>query len=111
MARQCRRLLPKHWQGLENDEKTICNFGHNVLQKIGFKRGVFHIEGREQHTDRSLHLIEVNPRAPGGSLWRSALLRSGYDLEMIDAAIQLGMNVPHPIYASNAGVLQDWGGP
>jgi ATP-grasp domain len=112
---------PNGWFGLENCEESICKFGRAVLDAIGFSHGVFHIEGRERHVDAKLCLIEVNPRAPGGSLWKSALLRTGYDLELVDAMIQLGRSVPkpealtrkhvlhYPFYANNPGVLTDWG--
>lgn len=114
--------LPDGWCGLKNGEETICKFGRAVLDAIGFSQGVFHIEGRERYLDARLSLIEINPRAPGGSLWKSALLRTGYDLELVDAIIQLGKplplpNVPtrkhvlhYPFYATNTGVLSDWGG-
>jgi hypothetical protein len=113
--------LPKGWAGLCASEKEIEVFAHQVLAAIGFSRGVFHIEGREQRSDRSLKLIEVNPRAPGGSLWKSALLRLGEDLETVDARIQLGVPVGtaksqtynhvlhYPFYADKPGILQDWG--
>ena len=65
--------LPVGWCGLNNTETEICAFGQRVLDAIGFYRGVFHIEGRELRGSKELRLIEVNPRAPGGSLWRSAL--------------------------------------
>jgi hypothetical protein len=92
-----------------------------VLDAIGFTHGAFHIEGRERASDGQLYLVEINPRAPGGSLWRSALARTGDDLELVDAAIQLGLEVPPPIearmpyvlhypfYASTPGKLTDWG--
>jgi hypothetical protein len=66
-------------------------------------------------------VIEINPRAPGGSLWRSALLRTGYDLELIDVALQLGKAPPppsgdtsryvlhYPFYAERIGTLTSWG--
>jgi hypothetical protein len=113
--------LPTGWRGLEASEEKICEFGHAILDAIGFSRGVFHIEARERYGDGKLCLIEVNPRAPGGSLWKSAMLRTGYDLELVDAAIQLGQQVPpretpvyrnvmhYPFYAANAGILSGWG--
>jgi hypothetical protein len=116
----CARI-PKEWCGLETPEEKILEFGREVLSGLGFSQGVFHIEARERHSDHKLVLIEVNPRAPGGSLWKSALLRTGYDLELIDVAIQLGKPIPGPIalkhknvlhypfYATNPGVLIDWG--
>lgn len=88
------RQLPDGWAGLCASEKEIGVFARQVLGAIGFSRGVFHIEGREQRSDQSLKLIEVNPRAPGGSLWKSALLRLGEDLETVDASIQLGLPIP-----------------
>ena len=109
------------YQGLKNVEGSIIDFGRKVLCAIGFTEGVFHIEGRERQTDAKLCLIEVNSRAPGGSLWKSTLLRSGYDLELVDAAIQLRKPVPsqaaprakyvlhYPFYAQNKGFLRDWG--
>jgi hypothetical protein len=109
------------WCGLQNDEATICDFAREILTEIGYKRGVFHIEGRERHDDARLSVIEINPRAPGGSLWRSAFFRTGYDLELVDAAIQLEKSVPfptrilgryvfhYPFYASEPGELVDWG--
>jgi hypothetical protein len=101
MALRCRLLskptnCPRGWLVLKNDEDAICRFGRRVLDAIGFTKGVFHIEGREQHTDGSLRLIEVNSRAPGGSLWKLALLRTGYDLELVDAMIQLDIDIPSP---------------
>lgn len=113
--------LPSGWAGLRASEKDIKMFARDVLAAIGFSLGVFHIEGREQRSDGSLKLIEVNPRAPGGSLWRSALMRLGEDLETVDATIQLGRPVPkpnspmydyalhYPFYADKSGVLEDWG--
>jgi hypothetical protein len=109
------------YQGLRNGEAEITAFGRKVLHAINFTRGVFHIEGREQRGEANLHVIEVNPRAPGGSLWKSALIRTGYDLELVDAAIQLGKPVipradrrakyvlHYPFYAREAGILSDWG--
>jgi hypothetical protein len=113
--------LPEGWSSLCAAERDIRKFAREVLAAIGFSRGVFHIEGREQHSDHALKLIEVNPRAPGGALWRSALLRLGQDLETVDARIQLGKPVPkarpptykyvlhYPFYADKSGVLKDWG--
>ncbi len=113
--------LPNGWFGLKNSEESICMFGRAVLNAIGFSQGVFHIEARERHVDAGLSLIEVNPRAPGGSLWKSALFRTGYDLELVDAMIQLEKPLPlpnapthkhvlhYPFYAANPGVLSDWG--
>ena len=109
------------WNGLENDEESICAFGRIVLDAIGLSSGVFHIEGREDPTTGKLTLVEVNPRAPGGSLWKSAYLRTGFDLELVDAALQLGLVIPaadeprsnhvvhYPYYAPHRGVLVDWG--
>lgn len=109
------------WSRLNCDEEVICRFGRTVLDAIGFSRGVYHIEGREQHPEGRLSLIKVNPRAPGGSLWKTALLRTGYDLELVDATIQLGETVSppgtptgecvlhYPFYAANSGILSDWG--
>jgi hypothetical protein len=65
-------------------------------------------------------LIEVNPRAPGGALWKSVFMRSGYDLEMVDAMLQLDLVIPspdqdtrrhvlhYPFYAVLPGVLRSW---
>ncbi len=113
--------LPPRWQALRNGEAAIRDFGRRVLGQLGFTEGVFHIEGRERSTDGRLFLVEVNPRAPGGSLWRSAERRTGLDLETVDAAIQLGLAIPppdgpiaayalhYPFYARRPGVLKDWG--
>lgn len=113
--------LPTKWSGLSNSEEAIWAFGRDVLDAIGFSHGVFHIEGRERFSDRKLVVIEVNPRAPGGSLWKSALIRSGYDLELVDILLQLGekptrtspptpgYTLHYPFYAGNPGVLVDWG--
>lgn len=109
------------WLELKNSEETICNFGRSVLDAVGFCRGVFHMEGIERHSDRKLFPIEINPRAPGGSLWKSAFKRFGYDLELVDVLIQLGRPIPsvdswtpkyvlhYPYYASTSGILCDWG--
>ncbi len=111
----------KGWSGLKNSEESICNFGRAVLDAMGFSEGVFHIEGRERQSDARLFLIEVNPRAPGGSLWKSARLRTGDDLEVDDLMVQLGKPVPppntpthryvlhYPFYAANPGILSHWG--
>jgi hypothetical protein len=113
-------VLPSKWSPLKHSEEEICAFGRSVLSAIGFARGVFHIEARER-PDGRLFLIEINPRAPGGSLWRSAFLRSGYDLEIADAQLQLGQSVPlptthlckhvlhYPFYAATPGRLESWG--
>jgi ATP-grasp domain len=113
--------LPDGWLRLNTPEEKIFEFGHRALRAIGFSEGVFHIEARERQADNTLVLIEVNPRAPGGALWRSAFLRTGYDLELVNIAIQLGMSVPesiverrknvlhYPFYAASPGVLTDWG--
>jgi biotin carboxylase len=112
--------IPPEYQGLQTCEAAITAFGKVILQAIGFAHGVFHIEARER-ADGRLALIEVNPRAPGGSLWKSALLRTGYDLEAADISIQLGrkperseLNVKnyvlhYPFYAPHPGVLSSWG--
>lgn len=60
----------KQLAGLETSEEDICKFGRKVLKGIDFYKGVFHIEAKESFKDRSLKLIEVNPRSPGGALWR-----------------------------------------
>lgn len=112
----------EQWRGLETPETEIVDFGLRVLEKIGFTRGVFHIEARERATDKKLCLIEVNPRSPGGALWRSAMLRAGYDCERVDAILQIGCPfaldhepntksfVIHvPFYADQAGELRSWG--
>jgi hypothetical protein len=113
--------LPSKWSALRNGEAAICEFGRRVLQAIDFTEGVFHIEGRERSSDGRLFLVEVNPRAPGGALWKSIARRTGLDLETIDAAIQLGLPLPkpdtpaavraihYPFYAQQPGVLVDWG--
>lgn len=111
----------REWTRLRASEQTLREFARKVLSAIGLTRGVFHMEARERYSDARLCLIEVNPRAPGGSLWRSALSRTGYDLELIDACIQLGKPVPprvpdrhpcvlhYPFYAAKPGTLRDWG--
>lgn len=113
--------LPLGCHALLSSEARISRFAHEVLRAIGYSEGVFHMEAREQ-PDGLLRVIEVNPRAPGGSLWRSVYLRTGYDLELVDAAIQLGLDIPapeparachvlhHPFYAPHPGMLQHWGG-
>ncbi|HLG55529.1 MAG TPA: ATP-grasp domain-containing protein [Vicinamibacterales bacterium] len=109
------------WSPLRTPERDVCQVGCEALSLLGFKRGVFHIEGRERACDQSIQIVEINPRAPGGSLWRSAYLRTGLDLELVDAQLQLGLPIsthdvispPHvlhyPYYAFSVGVLKDWG--
>jgi len=107
--------------GLETPESEIIDFGLEALAAIGFRQGVFHIEGREGKGSRRLSIIEINPRAPGGSLWKTFLWRTGHDLELVDAAIQLAKGVPEPVqpiaryvlhlpfYAERPGTLRDLG--
>jgi hypothetical protein len=49
---------------LKNDEDAICRVDVVYWTPSASKKAWFHIEGREQHTDASLRLIEVNLRAP-----------------------------------------------
>ncbi|WP_156898222.1 ATP-grasp domain-containing protein [Methylocapsa acidiphila] len=118
----CSACLPADYNALKTREDNIVYFARSILEAIGLRNGVFHIEGRECRSSGALRLIEVNPRAPGGSLWRSALLRMNCDLELMDAALQLGYPYPkladapakhvlhYPFYAMQSGTLQDWGG-
>lgn len=109
------------WAPMKSTERKCARVVEHALRLLGCRRGVFHAEFRELDSTR-LQLIEVNPRAPGGSLWRSAMLRTGVDLEQRDAEIQLGMRPPRrvaaprghalhvPFYASGPGILRSWNG-
>jgi hypothetical protein len=114
-------FLPANYAALETGENKIVSFARSILEAIGLRNGVFHVEGRECRSSGMLRLIEVNPRAPGGSLWRSTLMRLGCDLELMDVALQLrcprpkffGAPAKHvlhfPFYALQSGTLQTWG--
>lgn len=111
------------WSSLVNSEDTFTAFGRGVLDAIGFSHGVFHIEARENPAEpNKVSLVEINPRAPGGSLWRSAAYRNGYDLEFVDAWLQIRADAPpadapsgrhalhYPLYAHRPGRLVSWDG-
>jgi biotin carboxylase len=113
--------LPPGWHVLRTKERNIIAFLRNVLVALNYKKGVFHVECRESFSDRSLKVIEINPRAPGGSLWRSAMQRSGINLEETAARFQIGLRerspvherashvLHYPFYADHPGHVVDWG--
>jgi hypothetical protein len=113
--------LSPYDDALELKEDVLKVFARQVLKAIGLSKGVFHIEARKSPRQDQVQLIEVNPRAPGGSLWKSAMLRTGCDLELKDAALQIdrpyagegivpAAHVMHyPYYAMRSGKLLSWG--
>jgi hypothetical protein len=94
--------------------ETFDDFVRKSVMAIGLRQWSFHGEAVVT-ADGNIHYVELNPRSPGGLLWRTAGLHLGIDPDelIVRSHLRIPSNlvkrnwvtVQFPIYAEEIGII------